>query len=281
MKLINSIALAAAGSLLLTGCLWSPGKFASNLDIRADGTFTLDYKGEVLFQMPDDAKATPWDDGFASCTEEGGANLMSEGGDAGESRDCTAAELAELKKRHEKAEDERLAAKQKEQEETGKVFGMPGLDDASARKFAAKLSKYAGWKSVTYRGKGIYDVDYSMSGTLTQDYVFPIMPDTDLVLPFVAIRKRSDGSIHVTAPALTGGQGPFAARAMMMGLDKGQGSDGGEQMKAEGRFTITTDGEILTNNTENGPTAHARGKALTWDVSPGSTKMPEALIRLK
>ena len=45
-----------------------------------------------------------------------------------------------------------------------KTFGLPGLDEASNRAFAAKLMKYAGWRSVTYRGKGVFDVDYHFEG---------------------------------------------------------------------------------------------------------------------
>jgi hypothetical protein len=49
---------------------------------------------------------------------------------------------------------------------------------------------------------------------------------------------------------------------------------------AQGRFTIITDGEILTNNSEDGDAPHPTGRQLHWDVGPGSTKIPETLIRL-
>ena len=98
-------------------------------------------------------------------------------------------------------------------EDMAKMFGLPGLDDASNRAFAAKLMKYAGWRSVTYRGKGVFDVDYHFEGRATQDFLFPALPDNDLMIPFVAIRRRADGSVLVTAPAFTGGAGPMAARA--------------------------------------------------------------------
>ena len=88
-----------------------------------------------------------------------------------------------------------------------KVFGLPGLDDASNRAFAAKLMKFAGWRSVTYRGKGVFDVDYHFEGRATQDFLFPALPDNDLIIPFIAIRRRADGSVLVTAPAFTGGAG--------------------------------------------------------------------------
>jgi hypothetical protein len=50
--------------------------------------------------------------------------------------------------------------------------------------------------------------------------------------------------------------------------------------RAEGRFTVVTDGEILTNNSEDGPTAAPRGHVLHWDVTASSKKIPETLIRL-
>ena len=61
-----------------------------------------------------------------------------------------------------------------------KMFGLPGLDDASNRAFAAKLTKYAGWRSVTYRGNGVFDVDYHFEGRATQDFLFPALPDNNL-----------------------------------------------------------------------------------------------------
>ena len=81
----------------------------------------------------------------------------------------------------------------------------------------------------------------------------------------------------VTAPALTGGAGPFSARARAMGLpDKSEGP----ASRAEGRFTVTTDGEILTNNSEDGPTAAPNGRRVHWDVGQSSTKIPEMLVGL-
>ena len=64
----------------------------------------------------------------------------------------------------------------------------------------------------------------------------------------------------------------------MMGLpDKG---NDGPPSRAEGRFTITTDGEILTNNSEDGPVAAQGRRQVHWDVGPGNEKVPEMLVRL-
>jgi hypothetical protein len=249
---------AVAAPLLLCSCLWGPGKFNSELTLRKDGSFVLDYRGEIVLQLPPDQNAAPWTDAKAKCT------------DAGKERACTKAEIAEQRNAYEK--------KRKDAEDVAKMFGLPGLDDASNRAFAAKLMKYAGWRSVTYRGNGVFDVDYHLAGRATQDFIFPALPDNDLLIPFVAIRRRADGSVLVTAPAMTGGAGPMAARA---GAAAMAGMKGGPVSRAQGRFTVNSDGEILTNNSEDGASPSAVGRQLHWDVGPTSNKIPETLIRLQ
>jgi hypothetical protein len=249
------IALAAA--LLLTSCLWGPGKFASELTLRRDGSFALDYRGEIVLQTPSDQDLQPWTDSKAKCQ------------DVGKPRPCSKTEITEQKAVYDKKRQDSL--------NIAKAFGLPGLDDESNRAFAGKLMKYAGWRSVTYRGNGVFDVDYHVDGRATQDFLFPALPDNDLIMPFIAIRRRADGSVLVTAPAMTGGAGPLAARA---GAAATEGLKGGPVSRAQGRFTVITDGEILTNNSEDGPAPHPLGKQVHWDVGPASNKIPETLIRL-
>ena len=157
------------------------------------------------------------------------------------------------------------------------MFGLPGLDDESNRAFAAKMMKFAGWRSVVYRGNGVFDVNYHMDGRATQDFIFPALPDNDLLLPFIAIRRRSDGSVLVTAPALTGGAGPLMGRMAAAGMNDTKTS---MVSRAQGRFTVITDGDFLTNNSEDGPAPHPIGRQVHWDVGPASNKIPETLIRL-
>lgn len=249
----------AAAALLLTGCLWGPGKFTSDLTLKKDGSFVLDYKGEIVLQLPPDESTEPWTDAKAKCEEDG------------KSRPCSKAEIADQRRDYEKKLDD--------SRQMAKAFGLPGFDDASNRAFGAKLSKYAGWRSVTYRGNGIYDVDYHFEGRATQDFIFPAIPDDNLLIPFIALRRRADGSVLVSAPAFTGGSGPLGAQAGEAAAASAQG--GPPPSRAEGRFTIRTDGEILTNNSEDGPSADAVGRSLHWDVDSASKKIPEALIRLQ
>ena len=61
----------AAASLLLTGCLWGPGKFTSDLTLKKDGSFILDYKGEIVIALPPDkAKSEPWKDTMSICHKD-------------------------------------------------------------------------------------------------------------------------------------------------------------------------------------------------------------------
>ena len=259
---------ALAAPLLLSGCLWGPGKFASNLTLQKNGNFVLDYRGEIVLQLPPDAdKGEPWSDDKAACSKAGPNGEM-------EKTPCTPAQIATQKADYEK----RMAEKRKEAEGMAKAFGLPGLEDESNRAFAAKLMKYAGWRSVTYRGNGVFDVDYHFEGRATQDFLFPALPDNDLVIPFIAIRRRTDGAVLVTAPAMTGGSGPLAARA---GAAAANEMKGGPVSRADGRLTVITDGEILTNNSEDGAASHPLGRQVHWDVGSSSTKIPETLIRLR
>lgn len=293
MRIWSKLAFVAAAPLLLTGCLWSPGKFQSELTLRKNGTFVMDYRGEILLQMPNDAgQPTPFNASMVRCYKDGRVEsgvveiTMSDAGEpeedtdsaSEETRTCTPAEITSQKGKHDKQEADRLAKKAQENSEMAKLLGMPGTDDESNRDFAAKLMKQAGWKSVTYKGKGLFDVVYRFEGSARQDYAFPLMPESDMLIPFVTIRPRADGAVQVTAPAFTGGAGPLSARARMMGLPD-KGGDGPKSM-AQGRFAIVTDGEILTNNSEDGPTPHAKGRQVHWDVTPASDKLPEALVRL-
>ncbi len=67
---------------------------------------------------------------------------------------------------YEKQAAERAEKKRKETEQMAKMFGLPGADDESNRRFAANLMKYKGWRSVAYKGKGVFDVDYHFEGRL-------------------------------------------------------------------------------------------------------------------
>lgn len=296
----------AAAAFSLSGCFLVPGKFGADVDIRKAGDFTVAYKGEIIFQMPDDmmgskAKPKPWDDVFATCYASGrtmideyasadthdaaikGAEDGSIDGQDDDTREvkCTAKQVADLRKEYETEKAEAAAKKAEEADKAAQLFGFSGSGDEANRKFAAALMKYDGWKNVTYKGKGTFDVDYSYTGKLTHDYVFPIFPKSDMIFPFIMVRKRADGAVMVTAPSLIGGgMKALAGRAKMLG-DLSASKDMPESPKTQGLFTVTTDGEILSNNSEDGPSADPKGKKVVWDVNPMTDRLPEMLIKIK
>lgn len=52
MTMFTRITAALAPLVFLSGCLLSPGKFTSSMDIRKDGTFSFAYVGEVIVTEP-------------------------------------------------------------------------------------------------------------------------------------------------------------------------------------------------------------------------------------
>lgn len=270
--------------LVMTGCFLAPGNFVSNLDIRKDGTFTYSYKGEIIFQSPDEFDKKPseeaWKDENASCYGPMPGKKQDASASGDESRACTKEEIAEQKAEWEQSQKASVERKKKDSEQFAAIFGFSPNDDAANQKFAAQLMKYEGWKSVTYRGKGVFDVDYQITAKLGYDYIFPSFPQGSFIIPFVQIRKREQGGALVSGTGLIGGglRG-LAAQAKMLGA--GDAKDIPQSNRTNGTFTVTTDGEILTNNTEDGPKASPRGKQLVWTVDPKSEKAPEALIKLQ
>ena len=49
---------------------------------------------------------------------------------------------------------------------------------------------------------------------------------------------------------------------------------------ANGRFTLTTDGAVLANNTDDGPRPVPGGQVLEWQVGQRGGAAPMALVRL-
>src|SRR5437868_1299909 len=122
---------AIAAPLLLTGCLWGPGKFSSGLTLKKDGSFILDYRGEIVLQLPpDEGKAEPWRANMAHCYVDAGEaaeptrvtvySKDSSGklvGQTPKERPCTAAEIERLRSDYEKRGVEQAAEKKKQAEQ--------------------------------------------------------------------------------------------------------------------------------------------------------------------
>jgi hypothetical protein len=294
--------------LALSACFFMPGKFNSSLDLRKNGKFSFAYTGEVQFLSPDKMaslgdsaeepqkcygslpdEATKAEKAVAAAAEaarEAAAEKVNDKDASSDAvteddgaRPCTAFERAEEAKSRKAAADK----KKKDAAEMGAVLGINPSDDQSMRAFATKLTKQAGWKSVTYAGNGMFNVDYAVSGTIDHDFIFPVFAEGQMLFPFMTARLRKDGSVQVTAPAfIGGGMKALMSKYGASGIGGMTGKSSGDQLHpTTGQFTIRTDGRILTNNTEDGPTESGGTRTLVWDVGPGVEKFPEALINLK
>ncbi|HEY0028898.1 MAG TPA: hypothetical protein VGC35_13605 [Allosphingosinicella sp.] len=278
------IAAAGALALLASACLLTPGKFDAALDLRRDGSFSYRYTGEVVFITPAAAAAAA-DEPPAFDPEEQKCFKQSEDILEAEERPCTAAELADARKKWDEDFTARSESQKREAEQMKAMFGGLDPDDPKAvQQFTQRLLSYDGWKRVTHKGKGVFEVVYEKSGKLDHDFVFPIFPDVDWIIPFVHATRRSEGRVRVVAPAFAqpqgmgGGMSPMAS---MGGMAAAAGDRGSPLPKPEGSFTLTTDAEILTNNTEGGAIAGPGGtKVLKWAIGALDTKKPEALLKM-
>ena len=278
MKL-RAVALAGAGALMLSGCLLSPGQFTSQLELMKDGSFAYSYDGEIQMlalsklaemgnQVDDEFEAMCWDDDF-------------------ETRECTPGEVAEQKSEWDAEAEDRRAKKEREAEQM-KAFlgGIDPSDPEAAQELADKLARQRGWNAVEYKGDGLFDVDFAISGRLTHDFTFPTIEKLPMANSFVSVILRDENQVRIDAPgfAAQGGgnpmQGMMAGMAGLAGMSEEADSDGKAPriVLADGEFSIITDGRILANNTDEGPQGHARGQLLSWKITPRTEQAPTALI---
>ena len=148
----------------------------------------------------------------------------------------------------------------------------------------ARLGRQRGWHRVEYKGDGLFDVEFRVSGALTHDFVFPTIEGMPSANGFVSVNLRDGRQVRVNAPGFAGqkdanpmfGGMPLGAVAAMAQAEKG-----GEMPKIaipEGTFTIVTDGRILANNTDEGPAPHSAGQVLSWKIGATTKQAPTALI---
>ncbi len=263
--------------LLLTGCMLSPGKFTSELQLLADDTFAFSYTGEIqmlaLSKLADLAENS--DESFeAECYD-----------DDFDVRECSAVEIAKQREEWDANAQERREKQAREAEQMRAFLGgIDPSDPEAAKELANRLERQRGWQRVEYRGDGLFDVEFAISGTLGHDFVFPTIERIQGFNAFVGVHLRDGDQIRIDAPGFVGqkdtnpmlGGAPLAAMAAMSEAD-----DGGEMPRIvipEGTFTIVTDGRILANNTDEGPAPHALGQSLSWRIGPATSQAPTALI---
>lgn len=281
--------LAAAGlalvlSVALTACFVLPGKFASTLDLRKDGRFTYTYKGEVwvmglskLAELGNAAAGGTFEP--ATCYKDDAET---------EVRECAKEEIDEQRATWEEEQKSSADKRKKEAEDMKALLGgIDPSDPKAGEELAARLRRQAGWKSVTYKGDGLYDVDFAIAGRIDHDFSFPTIERMAMITPFVALNRRADNTVRIDTPVLgmSGGANPMASLgglAAMGAAAKGDGEDqGGPNIpRIEGTFTLTTDGAILANNTDEGPKPGTAGQVLEWKIDTRNSAAPTALIRL-
>jgi len=232
--------------LMLTACLFTPGKFESTLTIHKDRSFTFTYKGEV---MAIDLEGMSKDMAKMGAPSESGDDAAAADGD-----NVTVAE-------EEQTPEQKAAAKAQKDEEY--------------RELAANLAKEYGYKTVEYRGDGLFYVDYAISGVLTHEFVYPYNQDAAMIFPWVTVELRGGDTLRVKAPGFAkqdlGGMGP------MMGA----GASGGDMpSKLDGTFTLTTDAELVSQNEEGGAKTVGANRVVTWRVTPRTTDAPMAVLRV-
>ena len=286
MKRIWRAAAPALACVLLSGCFLQPGKFESALDLRKDGAFTFTYKGQIyllalskIADLANKAEASEGEFVEQPCYDE----------EEFEERPCTEDEAAQQRSDWEAEKQRKLKEADKEGEMMRALLG--GIDPAdpeAARELADRLRRQAGWRAVNYLGDGLFEVDFALSSRVTHDFAFPTFERFPMANFFVVANRREDGAIRIDAPGFAAQSGANPMQGMMTGMAGAFGAMGeaeeGEDAPAipelEGTFRIVTDGELLANNTDEGPQASAGGQVLEWTIHKRTQAAPMALVRI-
>lgn len=250
---IKGLALALLAPLVLVGCAFSPGKFTAALTLLADRSFTFSYQGEVIAVDLASEMAKGMGDAFKDSDKD------------------------EEKKEGTSSTALLRAASWQEDEAVGNESegGMVDTDDAAEKaqkeaKFKAigeALTKEAGYRSVSYKGDGVFVVDYQISGKLSHGFMWPYNLDAEVIFPFLILELRGKDVVRVKAPAFGENDSPA----------KGKIDD---KSKLDGIFTLVTDGEIVSQNNEDGAISAGGRKSVTWKATPLSKDAPMAVVRV-
>ncbi|HEY5724033.1 MAG TPA: hypothetical protein VIT45_17110 [Allosphingosinicella sp.] len=253
MKLARILTIVAA-PLLLASCLFTPGKFVSTLDIKADRSFTFTYAGEVILIDPQDAFAKGMAEGMQSgsdptSTTDSDPDMDPEDMDMNASEDAAPAPSAP-------------AAPQPETQ----------AQIAKRKAMAELLAKEIGYRSVEYLGNDKFRVDYAITGRLDRSFVYPFNVDAKSFFPWIAIEVRRDNTARIMALA-------FGDSDQAMGSMPGANEPAGKQPTTrEGTFTLTTDAALVMQNNEEGVAA-GPGTKIVWKITPATTAVPTAVVR--
>lgn len=242
----RAVLLAMIAPLVLMGCVLTPGKFTSTLTIKADRSFTFAYQGEVIAID------------LAAAFAEGMAAGLAEGAEGDDDTPSDDADPAML----------RTAWQDAGKTSTG------GDSEAKFAAIAEALRKEPGYRSVEYKGDGLFVVDFQTSGRLTHSFVYPYNIDAEILFPFLAIELRGRDQVRVSAP-LFGGDDSAAG-----GMASGMAGKDSPTARRDGSFTLITDGEIVAQNNEGGATTSGAERRVTWRVTPATKTAPMAVVKV-
>lgn len=287
LKRIWRLAVPALACMLLTGCFLQPGTFSSALDLRKDGTFTFSYTGQIymlalskIAELANKADANSEEFIEQPCFDD----------DEFEERKCTDEEIEQQREDWETEKQRKLKSAEDESKMMRAMLG--GIDPAdpeAARELADRLRRQAGWKKVDYLGDGLFEVDFELTSRMTHDFAFPTFERFPMNNAFVMANRRTGDTIRIDAPgfATLGSGNPMQGMMSgMAGMFGGLGESTDEEAPASpipeiaGTFRIVTDGEILANNTDEGPQPSADGQVLEWTINKRTQNAPTALVRL-
>ena len=278
---MKRIVLTLLMPLLLTGCFMTPGKFTSELELMSGDRFAFTYVGEIQFIALSKLSELGSSDEFtAQCEDEDGF-----------ARECSEEETSEQRAEWDAGAQERAAKKARNAEQMKLMMGgLDPSDPQAAEEFAEKLRRQRGWNRVDYKADGLFDVSFSIKGTLTHDFAFPSIEKMPAGASFLNVSLRNDGQVRIDAPgfASQGAGNPMAGMmGGMMGLAQlGAQYDAAKSGEAEppalvlpqGTFRIVTDGRVLANNTDEGAAGPASRQVLSWAIEPSTEAAPTALI---
>ncbi|MCR5870157.1 MULTISPECIES: hypothetical protein [unclassified Sphingomonas] len=247
----KGIALAVLAPVLLVGCAFSPGKFVSTLTILADRSFTFSYQGEVIAVDIAGEMAKGMGDAFKGM------------GDEDDKTKTTTSLLRDATWQED--EDAPAAA---EEDSTKDDAEEAAKKEAKFKAIAEALTKEAGYRSVTYKGDGVFVVDYQIGGKLTHNFLWPYNIDAEVIFPFVVLELRGADTVRVKAPAFGDSDSP------------GKGKSDDAKTKLDGTFTLVTDGEIVSQNNEDGAKTDGTRRTVTWKATPLSKDAPMAVVKV-
>lgn len=249
---IKGIALVLVAPLVLVGCAFSPGKFTSSLTLLADRSFTFSYQGEVIAVDLASEMAKGMGDAFKDDAKDE---------DKKETSTTALFQAAAWQSKTPGNKEEPAQAEEDSAAEEAKK-------EAKFKAIGEALTKEAGYRSVVYKGKGVFLIDYQISGKLTHNFLWPYNLDAEVIFPFVVIEMRGKDQVRIKAPAFGDDDSPA----------KGKGDD--SKAKLDGTFTLITDGELVSQNNENGATSANGRKSVTWKATPLSKDAPMAVVKL-